>query len=478
MFRSLVKPIGTIKYTKEIYRQKKRCYPLCYNSRVYGSLSAFIYKSFIGIERKSNDGKTKEILLDQKIHQYAESFTIHGLPRVLTGSKTERISRTVFVIVAISLGGFMTYRYITKYFKYEVTHNFSKIKTDKAFYPSVTFCLPKIKERMEWFYLSDCVIPKRFLFDTVSNGIFNIGFCNVGGTNNCGNDSVRWRNDLKGICFTLFPTKKYYQLTETALFSFYVADDLLEIKQISVTIHDQNIDPLFLTPQLHIVPEQKYVVNLRKIVSKRLAHPFPSNCTNKTKDHNFPGNYNRRACLFVNRYLESYKKSNVMTSVGELYIQEKMIRDNNYIKKYPHETYPEAVEEFYQMFTEIDWGSSVCPLSCYDVVYESTYSFQSFSDSNELLDGTIEDKTGNLCQKFQNNFTRFEYFHIELAFEYPELFELLEEKQAYTFENLCAELGGFLGLMIGISIISVVEMLAYVPLLLMKKVQKFFQCKS
>ena len=91
----------------------------------------------------------------------------------------------------------MTYRYVTKYFKYEVTHNFSKVKTDKAFYPSVTFCLPKIKERMEWFYLSDCVIPKRFLFDTVSNGIFNIDFCNVGGTNNCGNDSVRWRNDLK-----------------------------------------------------------------------------------------------------------------------------------------------------------------------------------------------------------------------------------------------------------------------------------------
>lgn len=89
-----------------------------------------------------------------------------------------------------------------------------------------------------------------------------------------------------------------------------------------------------------------------------------------------------------------------MTSVGELYIQEKIIRDNNYTKKYPHETYPETAEEFYQMFTEIDWGSSVRPLSCYDVVYESTYSFQSFSDSNELLDGTIEDKTGKICKNF------------------------------------------------------------------------------
>ena len=368
----------------------------------------------------------------------------------------------------------MTYRYATKYFKYGVAHNFSKGKTDKAFYPSATFCLPKVKERMEWFHLSDCKIPKRFAFDTVSNGIFNIKFCNVGGTNNCGNDSIRWRNDLKGICFTLFPTKKYYQLTETALFTFYVADDLLEIKQISVTLHDQNIDPLFLTPQIQIMPDQRYTINLRKIVSKRLTHPFPSNCTNKTKDHNFPGNYNRRTCLFVNRYLESYKKSNVMTSVGELYIPEKIIRENNYTKKYPSETNSQTTEQFYQMFTEIDWGNSECPLSCYDVVYESTYSFQSFRDSNELPDGTIENETANLCQRFENNFTRFEYFHIELAFEYPELFDLLEEKQAYTFENLCAELGGFLGLMIGISIISVVEILAYLSMILMKKFTKIF----
>ena len=45
----------------------------------------------------------------------------------------------------------------------------------------------------------------------------------------------------------------------------------------------------------------------------------------------------------------------------------------------------------------------------------------------------------------------------------------MEEKQAHTFENLCAGLGGFLGLMIGISIISVVEIFAYFLMLLIKK---------
>ena len=194
----------------------------------------------------SSDSNTKDIPLDAKINQYAESFTIHGLPRILTGIKTERVIWTIFVMLAMSLGEYMTYKYIARYLRHEVSHHFSRVVTDKAFYASATFCLPEIKERMEWSYFSDCFIPKRFVLDTISNGIFNIDFCNLGGSNNCGQSSIRWRDDLKGICFTLFPTKKYYQLTETALLNFYVAEDLLEIKQVSVTIHDQNTEPFFL----------------------------------------------------------------------------------------------------------------------------------------------------------------------------------------------------------------------------------------
>lgn len=188
---------------------------------------------------------------------------------------------------------------------------------------------------MEWYYFFDCEIPKRFLWND-SNGIFNTEMCNIGSTNNCDNDSISWRDDLKGVCFTLFPSKKYYQLTEKAKLGFHVADDLLEIKQVSVTIHDQDIDPLFQTPQIQITPNKRYVLNLKTTVSKRLPHPFPSNCTNKTKEHNFPGNYNRRTCLFINRYINSYKKSGVMTSIGKFYVPEKTIKENNYTMKYPN----------------------------------------------------------------------------------------------------------------------------------------------
>ena len=421
-------------------------------------------------ECNSSDSNTKNISLDAKIHQYAEAFTIHGLPRILTGTKTERIIWTTFVMLAMSLGGYMTYKYIARYLRYEVSHHFSRVVTDKAFYPSATFCLPLIKERMEK-NVSDCFLPKKSVLDTISNGIFNIDFCNLGDYSDCGQSSIRWRDDLKGICFTLFPTKKYYQLTETVWLNFYVAEDLLEIKQVSVTIHDQNTESFFLRPQLQILPNQRYIINLKKTVSKRFPHPFPSNCTNKTNYHNFPGNYNRRTCLFVNRYIESYKKSNVLTSLGKLYIPEKIIQEYGNMKSF---------SEIDNHFTEIEWNDKVCALSCHEVEYEVNYSLKGPVFSPDLSDEKIdiEGETENVCPEFLGNFTGFSYFHIELAYEHPELYHLMEEKQAYTIENLLAEIGGFLGLMIGASLLSVVEIFGYCSMILMKKITKILKPRT
>ena len=99
--------------------------------------------------------------------------------RILTGNKTERTVWSVFVVLALSFAGYMVYRYVSKYLRYEVSHNFSRSITDKVFYPSVTFCLPEIKEEMELFQI-DCVLPKRYIFSTKSNGIFNIDVCSLG----------------------------------------------------------------------------------------------------------------------------------------------------------------------------------------------------------------------------------------------------------------------------------------------------------
>ena len=63
-----------------------------------------------------------------------------------------------------------------------------------------------------------------------------------------------------------------------------------------------------------------------------------------------------------------------MTSIGNLYVPEKIIKENNYTMKYPNEV--KSNSKFYNMFTKVEWANPICPLSCYDVEYEITYSFQ------------------------------------------------------------------------------------------------------
>lgn len=84
------------------------------------------------------------------------------------------------------------------------------------------------------------------------------------------------------------------------------------------------------------------------------------------------------------------------------------------------------------MFTEVEWANPICPLSCYHVEYEISYSFQEIDQeqSNVISFGTIENKTDKLCLGFEKNFTNFDFFYIELSSQYPELFDLMEEKQA------------------------------------------------
>ena len=88
----------------------------------------------------------------------------------------------------------------------------------------------------------------------------------------------------------------------------------------------------------------------------------------------------------------------------------------------------------------------------------SDYSLKGLSFSPELSDERInfEEKTENVSPEFRGNFTYFSYFHIELAYEHPEVYHLMEGKQAYTIENLLGQSGGFLGLMMGASLLSVV----------------------
>ena len=59
------------------------------------------------------------------------------------------------------------------------------------------------------------------------------------------------------------------------------------------------------------------------------------------------------------------------------------------------------------------------------------------------------------CFNFRENFLQIDVFYKELSYE------KIEQQKAFEFSSLLSEVGGFLGLLLGASIITMFEILDY-----------------
>ena len=67
---------------------------------------------------------------------------------------------------------------------------------------------------------------------------------------------------------------------------------------------------------------------------------------------------------------------------------------------------------------------------------------------------------------YRDNFLQVDIFYQELSYE------KIEQNIAFEFLSLLSEVGGFLGLLLGASVLTVCELLDYVALLAINKIRK------
>lgn len=411
-------------------------------------------------------------VLSRRMSDYISSFSVHGLTKIVKGTKLERCVWLIFLVMALTAAVVVIKGYIDGYLRHDVNHDFSNVFERKAYFPSITFCLPRFKTALSKSYKPNCTVPKRTMFlesgkKIITNGIFNILDCKVGGSENCTKDMFQWDDNLKGICFTWFPERKYYQAGEPAFIEFYVAYDLLYGQQVSVTVHDQAFHSVLLSPDILIRAGLRSWIKLQKTVSKRLPYPFPSNCTNKTLYYEFPGHYNRRSCLLHHRDIDLYKKYGFLSDISRNYIPKDLMTNKNASGNI-------NTDDFIKTNNYIDYGNTDCPLACYEVSFDVTHSLRHLEEKiylpNYGIDAEIEDVPPNSCfNVVPYRFKRFQYFTAKISYKSPEFYYLMEEKEAYSWQNMLAEFGGFLGLMIGASALSLVEICTYLTMAVLKK---------
>ena len=106
------------------------------------------------------------------------------------------------------------------------------------------------------------------------------------------------------------------------------------------------------------------------------------------------------------------------------------------------------------------------------ITKRTTHRLQPYKYHPEVVD--IDEAAGRQCYniKASNSSKRFFPYELHLHFRNPHIFTKIEEKELYPRDQMLGELGGFLGLMIGASCISLIELIAFVSLAALKKFRK------
>ena len=407
-----------------------------------------------------------------KVSEYESSLSIIGLTKILTGNLFEKITWAIFVFTAMIIGVYLIRGYIYKYLEHDIYHDLSTVKRERAYFPSVTFCFSGPKYYSNVYYQPNCTTPKRKIkpdvIYAISNGLFTISYCTIGWTEVCVREKSAFSFDerMKNICFTWHPKKVYYQSFTGAVLSIVTDDTVRGHTQLSVTVHEQNIDPTFLMPQALISPGKVNLLKLKKFVTKRLPSPFPSKCSNKSRYHYFPGDYNRETCLSVNRHIEIFRKYGILNDISEKYVTD-VFKNNRNLSKVKKG----FVEEFPRRYKEVGFNNNLCPFACYETTYEVISSLMDDTNTKNpqlhmpQFHYDKSENQSNHCVFINRNPSRtFATYHVQIEFQDKDFYQLSVEKELYPWDKMLGEIGGILGLMVGASALSFLELLIYIIL--------------
>ena len=205
----------------------------------------------------------------------------------------------------------------------------------------------------------------------------------------------------------------------------------------------QNINILFINPQtkqktgnvqVMLKPYKHYKLYIKSTKYKRLQHPFQSNCVHSNPYNYFPGVYTRQSCVL------SYQNINVLKICGDVwdyfqpYVPKHLL--NKYKKNITFHDFKKCAKKSRKV--NGSYIISQCPLACEEIRYE-------ISKTEWDTIGTID----------------YPSYRIEIHLRDQSSLEVVEEKPFHTWDQVLGIMGGFVGLLVGASVISLVEMCVF-----------------
>ena len=461
------------------------------------------------------DQKIESQSVEDVVRKYFHQTTTHGIPAVyFSEGKTKKVIWSFIFLILFSLLGLNLTLLLTEYFNYPIYQRTIDVKATEIIFPSITICsasdyskVSATEETMEYIDLLTTRIENgdldienfgelrnkveqhhlkffhnkefqhkvKFEFQPMLLKTLN-GSCTFSTINKCNymkdfKQTFPSNEDKQCYTFNYNKSDPYFQRGNGPLFGFSI---ILFVNQsdyvplmgfdngigLTIYIHPINTYPFLGVHGISVPPGYSSNIAMHKIATERLPYPYPSGCSDgKNIPTIIPGDYTVMGCEVSCQYHYIYKKCGYI---------EPLMRSFMPAEKYPRKKHIDSravlecrnkvlMEWFREGFRE----TCNCPPPCDEEVYHRIVSMTKWPALVDMPYYRLAfAKALNIsADVLSNNYIRDNFLQVRVYFDeigYKHMYEQCKMSLAELYSNL----GGQLGLWVGYSFFSIIELIA------------------
>ena len=382
--------------------------------------------------------------LDQMLEKYQSSFTMHGVAFIIKGKLLESVIWAIFTLGVLALASYMTSNYMSRYFTKDVRTEIRYIDMSGTDWPTISLfsiddilsnmfmCHNGTKHEYDEITEEGKMVPCNELIQFKATALdaplkTSSGFVIVN-KNGIYVEKGRGKNMHIGIAF------KDEQKFEKISIVFDSTSDFQNRKELSF------VSQFKFNTEL---TRGKYDITVEKEVIKRLPSPYKSNCSSEKTL--FSDTYTASSCEEECLFHKVYKTCGDVPDVWKKYLRKPAQPDHR--QGFPNQVscISKILDQATNGFVSLD---CYCPAACNEVSYKTDVKRLESTDESE--------------------------WDWEIAVMYSSTRRVTSIKQVpdYTLEDFLGAMGGMVGLCVGASILSVIELIVYSILSIMNKLVK------
>ena len=365
--------------------------------------------------------------------EYRGGFTVHGLNWLCTGSLPEIIVWSLAILLVLGFAIYMTNGYVSRYLRYEWRTEIRYEETSSILQPVIVLCVSSSLK------VVDCYKNTTLYDDTLSCGTYipkNSEFSSspqlkseyLGG--NCHALNVDSSLKLKGTKEGL-EVRFHLNSTKNNLTFFLYTSEEYKGKVSKF--------PLWFDKHTSLQPG-KHQLHVSQTFITRLPHPYSSSCKNTPNP--LSSFYTKSSCLQMCEWNEMMQKCGHVPDIAHKYVN----HTSNIVHNYLNSTLSN-ITDIHELHR-----------TCMDKVRISLYYNRSKCNCQlACMETKFKVRTETY---YKHNVSEwFMYFNNE-----DNKVTQISQVPSYTLEDVLGAVGGILGLAIGASSLSVIEILVYCAL--------------